>query len=184
MSNVIRSRGENRRRRERVGSGCGGFSGTYLTKLINKHAAADAIFAVDDGTPLVWTCRHVDTGGKRRTFGSLLHGTMAGGLASALGLQKCQPGRQVLALCGDGGFAMLMGDLLTTVQENLPVKIAVYDNGKLGFVDIEQKAAGLVPVFTGPQESQLRRHGQGGGSVGMRGVQGGRARRGRQGMAR
>jgi pyruvate dehydrogenase (quinone) len=123
-------------------------SGTYLTKLINKHAAEDALFAVDDGTPLVWTCRHIDTGGKRRTFGSLLHGTMAGGMASALGLQKCQPGRQVLALCGDGGFAMLLGDLLTTVQEHLPIKIAVYDNGKLGFVDIEQKAAGLVPVFT------------------------------------
>jgi pyruvate dehydrogenase (quinone) len=123
-------------------------SGTYLTKLINKHAARDALFAVDDGTPAVWTCRHVDTGGMRRTFASLLHGTMASGLASALGLQKCQPGRQVLALCGDGGFAMLLGDLLTTVQENLPIKIAVYDNGKLGFVDIEQKAAGLVPVFT------------------------------------
>jgi pyruvate dehydrogenase (quinone) len=84
----------------------------------------------------------------RRTFASLLHGTMASGLSSALGLQKCQPGRQVLALCGDGGFSMLLGDLLTTVQENLPIKIAVYDNGKLGFVDIEQKAAGLVPVFT------------------------------------
>ena len=123
-------------------------SGTYLTKLINKHAAADALFAVDDGTPMVWTLRHVDTGGKRRTFGSLLHGTMAGGLPSALGLQKCQPGRQVLALCGDGGFAMLLGDLLTTVQEKLPIKIVVFDNGKLGFVDIEQKAAGLVPVFT------------------------------------
>jgi pyruvate dehydrogenase (quinone) len=123
-------------------------SGTYLTKLINKHAAADALFAVDDGTPLVWTARHVDTGGKRRTFASLLHGTMAGGMASALGLQKCQPGRQVLALCGDGGFAMLLGDLLTTVQEKLPIKMAVYDNGKLGFVEIEQKAAGLMPVFT------------------------------------
>jgi pyruvate dehydrogenase (quinone) len=123
-------------------------SGTYLTKLINKHAARDALFAVDDGTPAVWTCRHVDTGGLRRTFASLLHGTMASGLSSALGLQKCQPGRQVLALCGDGGFSMLLGDLLTTVQENLPIKIAVYDNGKLGFVDIEQKAAGLVPVFT------------------------------------
>jgi pyruvate dehydrogenase (quinone) len=123
-------------------------SGTYLTKLINKHAADDALFGVDDGTPIVWTCRHIDTGGKRRTFGSLLHGTMAGGLATALGLQKCQPGRQVLALCGDGGFSMLLGDLLTTVQENLPIKIVVYDNGKLGFVDIEQKAAGLVPVYT------------------------------------
>jgi pyruvate dehydrogenase (quinone) len=123
-------------------------SGTYLTKMINKHAAADALFAADDGTATVWMLRHIDTGGKRRTFASLLHGTMAGGMASALGLQKGQPGRQVICLAGDGGLAMLLGDLLTTVQENLPVKIVVYDNGKLGFVDIEQKAAGLVPLYT------------------------------------
>jgi pyruvate dehydrogenase (quinone) len=123
-------------------------SGVHLTKVINKHAAKDALFASDDGTPTVWMARHVDTGGKRRTFASLLHGTMAGGMPSALGLQKCQPNRQVIALSGDGGLSMLLGDLLTTVQENLPIKIAVYDNGKLGFVDIEQKAAGLVPVYT------------------------------------
>lgn len=123
-------------------------SGTWLTKLVDRHAAPDALIAADDGTPAVWTVRHIRTGGKRRTFASLLHGTMASGMASALGLQKCQPGRQVIALCGDGGFAMLLGDLLTTLQEDLPIKIAVYDNGKLGFVDIEQKAAGLDPVFT------------------------------------
>src|SRR6478672_9089760 len=123
-------------------------SGTYLTKVINTHAAEDALFAADDGTAAVWMLRHIDTGGKRRTFASLLHGTMAGGMPSALGLQKCQPGRQVICLAGDGGFAMLMGELLTTVREDLPIKIAVYDNGKLGFVDIEQKAAGLVPVYT------------------------------------
>ena len=123
-------------------------SGTYLTKIINKYAAENALFAADDGTAAVWMLRHIDTGGKRRTFASLLHGTMAGGMASALGLQKCQPGRQVICLAGDGGFAMLLGDLLTTVQEDLPIKIVVYDNGKLGFVDIEQKAAGLLPVYT------------------------------------
>jgi len=123
-------------------------SGTYLTKVINKHAAENALFAADDGTPLVWMLRHIDTGGKRRTFGSLLHGTMADAMPAALGLQKCQPGRQVICLAGDGGFSMLLGDLLTTVQENLPIKIVVYDNGKLGFIDIEQKAAGLEPVFT------------------------------------
>ena len=92
--------------------------------------------------------RHIDTGGKRRTFASLLHGTMASGTPSAIGLQKCQPGRQVVCLAGDGGFSMLLGELLTVVQENLPIKIVVYDNGKLGFVDIEQKAAGLLPVYT------------------------------------
>jgi pyruvate dehydrogenase (quinone) len=123
-------------------------SGTYLTKIINKYAAEDALFAADDGTAAVWMLRHIDTGGKRRTFASLLHGTMASGMPSALGLQKCQPGRQVICLAGDGGFTMLLGDLLTTVQEDLPIKIVVYDNGKLGFVDIEQKAAGLAPVYT------------------------------------
>src|ERR1700737_4270384 len=123
-------------------------SGTHLTKIINRHAAKDALFAADDGTPTVWMLRHIETNGKRRTFASLLHGTMASGMPSALGLQKCQPGRQVICLAGDGGFSMLLGDLLTTVQEDLPIKIAVYDNAKLGFVDIEQKAAGLVPLYT------------------------------------
>jgi pyruvate dehydrogenase (quinone) len=123
-------------------------SGIYLTKIINKHAAEDALFAADDGTAAVWMLRHIDTGGKRRTFACLLHGTMASGMPSALGLQKCQPGRQVICLAGDAGFAMLLGDLLTTVQKNLPIKIVVYDNGELGFVDIEQMAAGFVPVYT------------------------------------
>jgi pyruvate dehydrogenase (quinone) len=123
-------------------------SGTYLTKLINEHAAQDALFAADDGTVGVWMFRHIDTGGKRRTFASMLHGTMASGMAAALGLQKAQPGRQVICLAGDGGFTMLLGDLLTTVQENLPIKIVIYDNGKLGFVEIEQMASGLEPVYT------------------------------------
>jgi pyruvate dehydrogenase (quinone) len=122
--------------------------GTYLAKVINRHAAEDALFTVDDGTVLVWTLRHVDTGGKRRTFGSLLHGTMASGMPSAIGLQKCAPGRQVICMAGDGGFTMLLGDLLTVVQENVPIKIVVFDNGKLGFIDIEQKSAGIEPIFT------------------------------------
>ena len=73
---------------------------------------------------------------------------MADGLSTAIGLQKAQPGRQVIALAGDGGLAMLLGDLLTTVQEKLPVKIVVYDNGKLGFVELEQKSEGLLPIHT------------------------------------
>jgi len=123
-------------------------SGTYLTKMINKYAAKDALFAADDGTALVWTLRHIETFGKRRTFASLLHGTMASAMPSAIGLQKCQPGRQVVCLAGDGGFAMLLGDLLTVVQEKVPIKIVVFNNGKLGFIDIEQKAAGLIPMYT------------------------------------
>ena len=126
----------------------GMITGTYLTQIINRHAADDALFSADDGTATVWMLRHIETGGKRRTFASLLHGTMAGGMASAIGLQKCQRGRQVVALCGDGGFTMLMGDLLTLVQEQLPIKVVVFDNGKLGFVEIEQKAEGLEPLYT------------------------------------
>jgi pyruvate dehydrogenase (quinone) len=123
-------------------------SGTYLTKLVNKYAAKDALFAADDGTALVWTLRHIETLGKRRTFCSLLHGTMASAMPSAIGLQKCQPGRQVVCMAGDGGFAMLLGELLTVVQEKVPIKIVVFNNGKLGFIDIEQKAAGLIPMYT------------------------------------
>src|SRR6202166_1344444 len=123
-------------------------SGTYLTKLVNKYAAKDALFAADDGTALVWTLRHIESFGKRRTFCSLLHGTMASAMPSAIGLQKCQPGRQVVCMAGDGGFAMLLGDLLTVVQEKVPIKIVVFNNGKLGFIDIEQKASGLIPMYT------------------------------------
>ncbi|MGA7808491.1 thiamine pyrophosphate-dependent enzyme [Bradyrhizobium sp.] len=123
-------------------------TGTYLTTLIDRYAADDALFAGDDGTPVVWLHQYVKVNGKRRTFGSLLHGTMATALPSALGLQACQPGRQVISMSGDGGIAMLFGELLTAIQENLPVKIVVYDNGKLGFVEIEQKTEGLLPTFT------------------------------------
>jgi pyruvate dehydrogenase (quinone) len=126
----------------------GQISGQYLTSIIDRLATEDALFASDDGTPVVWMTRMIAANGKRRMFGSLLHGTMAGGLSTAIGLQKCQPGRQVIAMAGDGGFTMLLGDLLTTVQENLPVKVVVYDNGKLGFVELEQKSEGLLPVYT------------------------------------
>ena len=122
--------------------------GQYLTSSINRLADEDAVFAADDGTPLVWMLRMIAANGKRRLFGSLLHGTMAGGFTTAIGLKKAQPERQVIALAGDGGFAMLLGDLITTVQENVPIKIAVFDNGKLGFVELEQKSEGLLPVFT------------------------------------
>jgi pyruvate dehydrogenase (quinone) len=122
--------------------------GPYLTSVINRKASQDALFAADDGTAVVWALRYLDVVGTRRTFGSLLHGTMASGLPGALGLQKCQPGRQVIALCGDGGLAMLFGDLMTTVQEKLPVKIVVYDNSKLGFVELEQKSEGMLETYT------------------------------------
>src|ERR1700687_1961659 len=126
----------------------GKIPGQYLTSIINRLANQEAVFAADDGTPLVWMLRMVEANGKRRMFGSLLHGTKATSLWNAIGLQQAQPGRQVIALAGDGGFSMLLGDVLTTVQENLPIKIAVYDNGKLGFVELEQKGEGLLPIYT------------------------------------
>jgi len=122
--------------------------GKLVATVLDRLAAEDAIFCADDGTPAVWMIRHIHSNGKRRTFASLLHGTMASGMASALGIQKAQPDRQVITLAGDGGFSMLMGDLLTCVQENLPIKIIVFDNGKLGFVEIEQKTEGMVDHYT------------------------------------
>ena len=122
--------------------------GQYLTSIINRKAAEDALFTADDGTCGVWMLRMIAANGKRRMFASLLHGTMASGLGTAIGLQTCQPNRQVVCVAGDGGITMLLGDLITTVSEKLPIKIAVYDNGKLGFVELEQKSEGLVPTYT------------------------------------
>jgi pyruvate dehydrogenase (quinone) len=126
----------------------GQLNGQYQTSIIDRLAAQDAAFAADDGTPVVWMMRMMTATPRRRMFGSLLHGTMASGLGTAIGMQKSEPRRQVICLAGDGGFSMLMGDLLTLVQEKVPVKVAVYDNGKLGFVELEQKSEGLRPVYT------------------------------------
>jgi len=123
-------------------------SGIYLTELIDRMAADDALVAGDDGTPTVWMHRYFTATAKRRFFASLLHGTMAAAMPTALGLQKAAPGRQVIALSGDGGIGMLFGDLMTAVQHKLPIKVAVFDNGKLGFIDIEQKSEGLLPLYT------------------------------------
>jgi pyruvate dehydrogenase (quinone) len=126
----------------------GSIPGSYLTKVISQHAAKDALFTADDGTPAAWAYRHIEANGQRRIFASLLHGTMANGMPSSIGLQKSQPDRQVVCLAGDGGISMLFGDLMTIVQQGLPIKIAVFDNGKLGFVEIEQKAEGMLDTFT------------------------------------
>lgn len=122
--------------------------GSYLTSVIDRYADDDALISGDDGTPIVWAVRHTHANGKRRIFGSFLHGTMATALPNAIGLKKAAPDRQVIALCGDGGLAMLLGELLTVIQENVPIKIAVFDNRKLGFVEIEQKSEGMLDTFT------------------------------------
>jgi len=122
--------------------------GSYLASVIDQYAADDALICGDDGSPIVWALRLFEANGKREIFGSLLHGTMATALPSALGLQKASPERQVIAMCGDGGISMLFGELLTTIQEDVPIKIVVFDNSKLGFVEIEQKSEGMLDTFT------------------------------------
>ncbi|QHN04973.1 ubiquinone-dependent pyruvate dehydrogenase [Granulicella sp. WH15] len=120
----------------------------YVAKLLDELAAEDAIFTCDVGTPTVWSARYLHMNGKRRLLGSFTHGSMANALPQAIGAQASHPGRQVITLSGDGGLAMLLGDLLTLRQLSLPVKLIVFNNSSLGFVELEMKAAGLVDYGT------------------------------------
>ena len=120
----------------------------YVAKLIDKHAANDAVFTFDVGTPTIWAARYLKMNGRRRMIGSLAHGSMASAMPQAIGAQAVFLGRQVISLSGDGGFAMLMGDFLTLVQQKLPVKIVVFDNRVLGFVALEMKASGFLEIGT------------------------------------
>ena len=116
----------------------------YLAKMVSDMAAEDAIFTCDVGTPTIWAARCLKMNGLRRLIGSFSHGSMANALPQAIGAQATFPGRQVIALCGDGGFTMLMGDMLTLIQQKLPVKIIVFNNGTLGFVEMEMEASGFL----------------------------------------
>ena len=120
----------------------------YLTKIVSDAASEDAAFTFDVGTPTIWAARYLRMNGKRRLIGSLVHGSMANAMPQAIGIQAAQPGRQVISLSGDGGFTMLMGDLITLTQQKLPVKVVIFNNGLLGFVSLEMKAAGFVDVGT------------------------------------
>jgi pyruvate dehydrogenase (quinone) len=118
----------------------------YVAATIDRLAAEDAVFTVDVGTPCIWVARYLHMNGTRRLVGSFNHGSMANGLSQAIGAQATYPARQVIALAGDGGLAMLLGELLTLHQQQLPVKIVVFNNGALSFVELEMKAAG-IPSF-------------------------------------
>ena len=120
----------------------------YVAKVLDELAAEDAVFTCDVGTPTVWSARYLHMNGKRRLLGSFSHGSMANALPQAIGVQASHPGRQVITLSGDGGLAMLLGDLLTLRQLKLPVKLVVFNNSSLGFVELEMKAAGLVDYGT------------------------------------
>jgi len=116
----------------------------YLARVISEKAADDAVFTADVGTPTIWAARYLTMNGRRRLIGSFAHGSMANALPQAIGAQAAQPGRQVISLSGDGGFTMLMGDLITLTQMKLPVKVVIFNNGVLGFVALEMKAAGFM----------------------------------------
>lgn len=120
----------------------------YVTRVLDQLAAQDAVFTCDVGTPTVWAARYLTMNGKRRIIGSFNHGSMANALPQAIGAQVSHPGRQVISMSGDGGVAMLMGDLLTLRQHQLPVKVIVFKNDSLAFVELEMKAAGIVDFGT------------------------------------
>jgi pyruvate dehydrogenase (quinone) len=130
----------------------------YVAKVLDEIASEDAIFTCDVGTPTVWAARYLTMNGKRRLIGSFNHGSMACALPQACGAQSTDLGRQVISMSGDGGLAMLMGELLTAKQNKLPIKVVVFNNGALAFVELEMKAAGFVNFGTeldDPNFSQL-----------------------------
>lgn len=129
----------------------------YLTRMLDQMAPQDAIFTADGGSPMVWLLRHLSAGRERRFLTSLLHGTMANAYPQALGIAKAFPDRTVIALCGDGGLTMLLGDLLTLVQENIPIKLVVYNNESLAFVEMEQRVEGQLDAFTDLKNPDLAR---------------------------
>ncbi|MGL6237150.1 MAG: ubiquinone-dependent pyruvate dehydrogenase [Segniliparus sp.] len=120
----------------------------YVAGLVDKLADDDAVFTVDVGSPVVWAARYLTMNGRRRLIGSFTHGTMACALPHAIGAQTVDRGRQVVALAGDGGLTMLFGDLITLTQNNLPVKVVLFNNSSLNFVELEMKAAGIVNFGT------------------------------------
>ncbi len=119
-----------------------------VAKILDEICGDDAIFTCDVGTPTVWAARYLRMNGKRRLVGSFIHGSMANALPQAIGAQIAFPRRQVVALSGDGGISMLLGELLTLPQLELPVKIVVFNNSSLAFVELEMKVAGLLNFGT------------------------------------
>ena len=138
-----------------------------IAKAISDQAAADTIFTCDVGLPTVWAARYLAMNGRRRLLGSFWHGSMANAMAQAIGAQAAFPGRQVVSLSGDGGFTMLMGDFITLTQYKLPVKVVVFNNGTLGFVEVEQKSTGFLDFGVDLQNPNFAAMAE---AVGIRGI--------------
>ncbi|AMN40204.1 ubiquinone-dependent pyruvate dehydrogenase [Rhodoplanes sp. Z2-YC6860] len=139
----------------------------HVAKAFSDLAKPDAIFTCDVGLPTVWAARHVTMKPGRRLIGSFWHGSMANAMCQAIGVQAAAPGRQVISLSGDGGFTMLMGDLLSLKQLDLPVKVVVFNNGTLGFIELEQKSTGFLPTGTELDNPDFARMAE---AVGIKGI--------------
>jgi pyruvate dehydrogenase (quinone) len=140
----------------------------YVASVIDRLASEDAIFTFDVGTPVVWAARYLRMNGKRRLVGSLNHGSMANALPQAIGAQVSHPSRQVITMSGDGGLAMLMGELLTLRQHNLPVKLVVFKNDSLAFVELEMKAGGFLDFATTLHNPDFSKVAEATGLLGLR----------------
>ena len=138
-----------------------------VAAALSEIAAPDAIFTADTGMCNVWSSRYIRSTKDRRLIGSFTHGSMANALPQAIGAQCCYPGRQVVAMCGDGGLAMLMGDLLTLTQYDLPVKVLVFNNSVLGMVKLEMEVAGLPDYQTNLKNPNFAKLAE---AIGMMGV--------------
>jgi pyruvate dehydrogenase (quinone) len=138
-----------------------------VAKAISDHASEDAVFTCDVGLPTVWAARYLAMNGKRRLLGSFWHGSMANAMPQGIGAQAAFPGRQVISLSGDGGFTMLMGDFLTLTQHRLPLKVVVFNNGALGFIELEQKSTGFLDFGTELKNPNFAAMAE---AVGIRGV--------------
>src|SRR6202162_6416070 len=124
---------------ERIGS-----HPQFVARVISELANDDVIFTCDVGTPTIWASRYLKMNGKRRLLGSFVHGSMASALPQAIGAQLAMPDRQVISMSGDGGVSMLLGDLLPLHPPGLPVKVVVFRNDSLSFVELEMKAGGFL----------------------------------------
>lgn len=139
-----------------------------VAAALSEIAADDAIFTADTGMCNVWSGRYIRATKNRRLIGSFSHGSMANALPQAIGAQLCYPGRQVIAMAGDGGLAMLMGDLLTLTQLDLPIKIVVFDNSALGMVKLEMEVLGLPDYQTDLKNPNFAKVAEAMGMMGVR----------------
>jgi len=140
----------------------------YVASVIDRLASDDAVFTFDVGTPVVWAARYLRMNGKRRLVGSLNHGSMANALPQAIGAQVSHPGRQVISMSGDGGLSMLMGELLTLHQHDLPVKLVVFKNDSLAFVELEMKAGGFLDFATHLKNPDFAKIAEAAGILGLK----------------